>query len=64
MSSTLAAEAVDLEEMGLPSDIGGGTVILLFEQGSMLFASVLPIGGDYNSRSSCRITTTIDEAQA
>jgi len=69
LSSILAAEAVLLpaeKEMGVALiDIGGGTSdIAVFEQGSLIFASVLPIGGDYITRDlAVGLRTTIDEAR-
>lgn len=69
LSSILAAEAVLLpaeKEMGVALiDIGGGTSdIAVFEQGSLVFASVLPIGGDYITRDlAVGLRTTIDEAR-
>ncbi len=69
LSSLQAAEAVLLpaeKEMGVALiDIGGGTSdIAVFDQGSLVFASVLPIGGDYITRDlAVGLRTTIDEAR-
>ncbi len=69
LSSILAAEAVlqpAEKEMGVVLvDIGGGTSdIAIFEQGSLVYASVLPVGGDYITRDlAVGLRTTIDEAR-
>lgn len=69
LSSILSADAVLLpaeKEMGVALiDVGGGTSdIAIFEQGSLVFASVLPIGGDYITRDlAVGLRTTIDEAR-
>ncbi len=64
----LAAEAVLLpteKEMGVVLlDIGGGTIeISFFEAGSLLYTSVLPIGGEYITRDLAIILkTSLEEA--
>ncbi len=69
LSSILAAEAVlqpAEKEMGVVLvDIGGGTTdVAVFEQGSLVYASVLPVGGDYITRDlAVGLRTTIDEAR-
>jgi len=69
LSSILSAEAVlqpAEKEMGVVLvDIGGGTSdIAVFEQGSLVYASVLPVGGDYITRDlAVGLRTTIDEAR-
>lgn len=69
LSSMLAAEAVLLpaeKEMGVALiDIGGGTSdMAVYDQGSLVHASVLPIGGDYITRDlAVGLRTTIDEAR-
>ncbi|MGE5543598.1 MAG: cell division protein FtsA, partial [Bacillota bacterium] len=69
LSSILSAEAALLpaeKEMGVALiDIGGGTSdIAVFEGGALVFASVLPVGGDYITRDlAVGLRTTIDEAR-
>ncbi|NLV15797.1 MAG: cell division protein FtsA [Syntrophomonadaceae bacterium] len=69
ISGIMAAEAVlspAEKEMGVALiDIGGGTSdVAIFEQGSLIFASVLPIGGDYIIRDlAVGLRTTIEEAR-
>jgi cell division protein FtsA len=67
-SQLLAAEAVLMpaeKEMGVALvDMGGGTTeVSIFEQGSILTTSVLPIGGDYITKDLAIILkTSIEEA--
>lgn len=67
-NSLLAAEAVVLpaeKEIGAALvDIGGGTIdIAIFEEGSLLFTSVLPVGGDYITKDlAIVLRTSIEEA--
>lgn len=69
LNALLAAESVlspAEKEMGVVLvDIGGGTTdISIYEQGSLAFGSILPVGGEYITRDlAIGLRTTIEEAK-